>query len=128
MLSKHLIAVVFLAAVSLGVLAFYIESRKGNQQEGVSEYENVDLPYLITHIDEFENEKVRVTGTVRYMGSIYMFEDFSLTVNDAWIPVDGIHESNLILPTENDIIIVEGTVSWFSLEGDTYYISVDSWA
>lgn len=128
MLSKHLIAVVFLVAVSLGVLAFYIESRKGNQQEGVSEYEDVDLPYLITHIDEFENEKVRVTGTVRYMGSIYMFEDFWLTVNDAWIPVDGIHESNLILPTENDIIIVEGTVSWFSLEGGTYYISVDSWA
>jgi len=85
--------------------------------------EEVKIPYLVKHIEEYEGRKVRLTRTVRYYVSVYMFEDFRLEEHGAKIPIklgEELKEKIRKLP-ENSTIIVEGIVTWCELEGGFYY-------
>jgi len=87
---------------------------------------NVDLTYLAEHITEFENKIVRTSGTVIYGPSIIMAGEFRLKAGDAVVcvlPVGGVG-----YPPENSVIIVEGTVHLYRLEGGFWAIDADNWS
>lgn len=87
----------------------------------LSSVENVVLSYLANRIAEFENKKVRVTGTVGYPYPIAIpeFPSFSL---------DGIMvmtSMGVTLPPENSIVTAVGTVT--KVGENSYAISAESW-
>ena len=43
-------------------------------------YKEVDVSYVAAHMGDFCGQEVRTTGTVRFMVSFYMYEDFGLMV------------------------------------------------
>lgn len=88
-----------------------------------SEYLEVNLSYLATHMEELCGKKVRVVGTVHFLCSIYMFEDFWLN----WaIPVV-VRFANLSLPLENSRIEVFGVIDYCKLEGGFFYLEAHHW-
>jgi hypothetical protein len=125
--SKHLIAVVLLVCVCLGVVALYVwPGRHIAQPENAQpEVENVDLSYLAEHIAEFENKKVRVTGTVEYAPRFIMTREFRLKAGDAVVCV--LLGKNVGYPLKNSVVTVEGTVHWYGLEGGFWAIAADNW-
>jgi hypothetical protein len=88
-----------------------------------SEYEEVNLGYLATHLEDFCGEKVRTVGTVDYMISFYMYEDFWLS---KLVPVV-VRFAELPQPPENSSIEVCGIVEYCQLEGGFYYLNAQSW-
>ena len=92
-----------------------------------ADYLDVDLSYLIKHIQEFEGVAIRTNGTVKFYTSFIMHEDFWLQAPDGLaVPVE-IMQNDLPRPPENLPIIVEGVVVWHSFEGGFYSIHADSW-
>jgi len=87
------------------------------------EYEEVNLGYLATHIADYCGKKVRTSGVVHYMGSVYMYEDFWL---DILVPVV-IRNAELPLPPENSSIEVCGIIEHCELEGGFFYLNAHSW-
>jgi len=92
--------------------------------------ENVDLSYLIEHVNEFENKEVKVVGYVKYYVSIYQYEDFWLDPDERGIgraiPVK-VTQIGLPRPPENSHISVEGVVVYKELEGGFFCIHANSW-
>jgi hypothetical protein len=88
-----------------------------------SEYREVDLGYLATHLEDFCGEKVRTVGTVDYLISFYMYEDFWL---DKLIPVV-VRFAGLPQPLENSSIEVCGIIEYCKLEGGFFYLNAQSW-
>jgi hypothetical protein len=92
--------------------------------------ENVDLSYLIEHVNEFENKEVKVVGYVKYYASIYQYEDFWLDPDEKGglqaIPLK-VTQIGLPQPPENSYILVEGMVVYKELEGGFYCIHANSW-
>ena len=92
-----------------------------------ADFLDVDLSYLVNHIQEFDGVAIRTNGTVKFYTSPIMHEDFWLRAPDGVaIPVE-VRQSDLPKPTENFPITVEGVVVWHSLEGGFYSIHADSW-
>jgi len=92
-----------------------------------ADYLDVDLSYLIKHIQEFEGVAIRTNGTVKFYISFIMHEDFWLQAPDGLaVPVE-IRQNDLPRPPENLPITVEGVVVWHSFEGGFYSIHADSW-
>jgi hypothetical protein len=90
--------------------------------------EHVDLMYLAKHLEEFENQSVTTNGTVRFYGSIYMFEDFWLQAsNDAKILVVT-RFAGLSVPSNDSMIEISGTIEHSTLEGGFYFLNASSWA
>jgi hypothetical protein len=86
-----------------------------------------DLMYLAAHLEEFENQSVTTNGTVRFYGSIYMFEDFWLQApNDAKIPVVT-RFAGLSVPSNDSLIEISGTIEHSTLEGGFYFLNASSW-
>lgn len=133
MSSKHLIAAVFLVAVCLGVLVFYGWQGEQIAQPGEnaeSEVENVDLSYLVDHIEEFENKKVRTEGVVQHYDDMVTetVGDFEILGTNASIPVR-LKNRTMPIPSDNSFIVVEGTVECvygFYIAG-RYRILADNW-
>ena len=89
--------------------------------------EHVDLMYLAAHLEEFENQSVTTNGTVRFYGSIFMFEDFWLQASsDAKIPVVT-RFAGLSVPSNDSLIEISGTVEHSTLEGGFYFLNASSW-
>jgi hypothetical protein len=88
-----------------------------------SKYREVDGQYLSTHMEEYLGQKVRTRGTVYFMFSSYMFEDFWL---NRTIPVV-IRYAGLPMPSEGSCIEVYGTIEHSDLEGGFYYLNADSY-
>lgn len=89
-----------------------------------SEYLEVNLSYLATHLEEFYGRKVKTTGTVHsQLCSIYMFEDFWLS---RAIPVV-IRFANLSMPLENSRIEIFGIIDYCRLEGGFFYFNAHRW-
>ena len=92
--------------------------------------ENVNLSYLIDHVNEFENKEVKVVGYVKYYASIYQYEDFWLDPDEkgiGWAIPLKVTQIGLPRPPENSYILVEGVVVYKELEGGFYCIHVNSW-
>lgn len=89
-------------------------------------YENVDLKYLVEHIEAFKSAGVKVNGTVRYYASIYMFEDFWLQAGEGKIPVVT-RFAGLPRPPEGLFIEVLGTIEYCNLEGGFYFLNATLW-
>jgi hypothetical protein len=81
------------------------------------------LGYLAAHLGDFCGEKVRTVGTVDYLISFYMYEDFWL---DKVIPVV-VRFAGLPQPTENSSIEVCGIIEYCKLEGGFLYLNAQSW-
>lgn len=81
--------------------------------------ENVDLSYLVEHFEEFENKKVRVTGTVSGWIVVEPPRAFWLDGVMITIPDYGAR------PPENSVVTVVGTVSRW---GEGYAIHADNWS
>jgi hypothetical protein len=93
----------------------------------VSNGEYVDLSYLLLHIKMFEGFDVTTNGTVRFFGSIYMFEDFWLQAqNNAKIPVVT-RLAGLPDPPDGAFIEVSGKIEYSNLEGGFYFLNATSW-
>ncbi|MEM4733356.1 MAG: hypothetical protein QXD70_02380 [Candidatus Bathyarchaeia archaeon] len=91
-------------------------------------YENLDLKYLVEHIEAFKSTGVKVNGTVRYYASIYMFEDLWLQAGEgAKIPVVT-RFAGLPRPPEGIFIEVSGTIEYCNLEGGFYFLNATSWS
>ncbi len=88
-----------------------------------SEYREVDVGYLATHIADSCGEKVRTTGTVCFLASCYMYEDFWLS---RAIPVV-VRSAGLQQPLENSGIEICGIVEHCELEGGFFYLNAQSW-
>jgi hypothetical protein len=88
-----------------------------------SEYKEVDLGYLAAHLRDFCGEKVRTVGTVNYLASFYMYEDFWLS---KLIPIV-IRFAGLPKPPENSSIEVCGIIEYCELEGGFFYLNAQSW-
>jgi hypothetical protein len=88
-----------------------------------SKYREVDGQYLFTHMEEYSGQKVRTSGTVYFMVSSYMFEDFWL---NRTIPVV-VRSAGLPMPSEGSYIEVYGTIEHSDLEGGFYYLKADSY-
>lgn len=88
-----------------------------------SEYLEVSLSYLSMHREEFCGKEVRVIGTVDFLYSIYMFEDFWLSRT---IPVV-VRFANLSMPLENSRIEVFGVIEYCKLEGGFFYLNAHYW-
>ena len=86
-----------------------------------SEYAVVDLQYLATHVEESCGQKVRVNGTVSFITSTYMYEDFWL--NKA-VPVV-VRFADLPVPSEGASVEIWGTIEHSELEGGFYYLNAD---
>lgn len=88
----------------------------------------VDLKYLAEHMGEFENASITTNGTVRFYGSIYMYEDFWLQAqnDDAKIMVVT-RLAGLSVPSEMAEIEVGGVVKHSMLEGGFYFLEASSW-
>jgi hypothetical protein len=87
-----------------------------------SDYKEIDLGYLAAHLEDFCGEKVKTVGTVDYLISFYMYEDFWL---GKLIPV--VRSSGLSQPPENSSIEVCGTIEYCKLEGGFFYLNAQSW-
>jgi hypothetical protein len=88
-----------------------------------SEYAEVDPQYLVAHMEEFCGQKVRMNGTVYFMTSAYMYEDFWL---DEAIPVV-VRFAGLPVPSEGSFIEIWGTIEHLHLEGGFYYLNADAY-
>jgi hypothetical protein len=88
-----------------------------------SEYTPVDLQYLSSHMEEFDQQKIQVSGTVTIRTSEYMYEDFWLT---SVIPVV-IRIAGLPMPSEGDHIEIYGTVEYAHIEGGFYYLRAEGY-
>jgi hypothetical protein len=106
--------IVFPLVTSLAIAVFAVDN---------SEYLRVDLQYLAAHIESFCGIRVRTTGTVHFLCSIYMFEDFWLS---RVIPVV-IRFANLPMPFENSRIEIFGVIEYCKLEGGFFYLNADYW-
>jgi hypothetical protein len=89
-----------------------------------SEYLKVNLSYLAAHLEDFSGKKVRTVGSVHYLASIYMYEDFWLS---RAIPVV-VRFAELPVPPEHSFIEVFGTIEYCHLEGGFFYLNADYWA
>jgi hypothetical protein len=88
----------------------------------------VDLKVLAGDIAEFEGVLVTTNGTVRYYGSIYMFEDFWLEAENYEGHIMVVTRfAGLLVPPENASIEVTGTIEYSKLEGGFYYLNASSW-
>jgi hypothetical protein len=91
------------------------------------EYSYVELSYLAGHLAEFENLTVTTNGTVRFYGSIYMFEDFWLQApNDAKIPIVT-RFAGLSVPWNGSLIEIFGRIEHSNLEGGFYFLNASFW-
>jgi hypothetical protein len=113
---KKILCICFLIFLTFPLLA--IVSALNN-----SEYVEVDLQYLAAHMEEFCGQKVRVNGTVSFMTSTYMYEDFWL---DKVIPVV-VRFAGLPVPLEGSFIEIWGTIEHSNLEGGFYYLNADTY-
>jgi len=87
-----------------------------------SEYKEVDLQYLVAHMEEFYGQKVKTNGTVSLMTSTYMYEDFWL---EKTVPV--VVRPKLSVPSEGAFIEVSGTIEHAEVEGGFYYLKADNY-
>jgi hypothetical protein len=87
-----------------------------------SEYKEVDLQYLASHMEEFYGQKVRTNGTVSLMTSAHMYEDFLL---EKTVPV--VVRPSLAIPSEGAFIEIYGTINHTNLEGGFYYLNADNY-
>ncbi len=88
-----------------------------------SEYTEVEPYYLASHMEDFCGKKVRTSGTVHFMASYYMYEDFWL---DRTIPVV-VRFAGLPTPSKGSFIQVWGTIEYCHLEGGFYYLKADGY-
>jgi len=90
--------------------------------------EYVDLKFLAANMKQFEGVRVTTNGTVRYLASIYMYEDFWLQAqtSDAKIPVVT-RLAGLAVPPSMAIVEVAGIVKHSTLEGGFYFLEASSW-
>lgn len=88
-----------------------------------SEYLEINLEYLAGHMEDFDRMRVRTKGTVNFMISFYMYEDFWL---DRAIPVV-VRFVGLSKPPEGSFIEVQGVIEYSRLEGGFYYLNAHSW-
>ena len=83
----------------------------------------VDLGYLAVHLSEFENQSVTTNGTVRFYGSVLMFEDFWLEAqNNAKIPVVT-RSAGLSVPPSGFLIEISGAIQHSNLEGGFFFLN-----
>jgi len=113
-----------LAATSTLVVRADLKTQNVNSS---STNERVDLMYLAAHLEEFENQSVTTNGTVRFYGSIYMFEDFWLQASiGSKIPVVT-RFAGLSAPSNDSLIEISGTIEHSTLEGGFYFLNASSW-
>jgi hypothetical protein len=74
-------------------------------------------------MEDLCGEKVRTVGTVDYLISFYMFEDFWLS---KVIPVV-VRSAELPTPPENSSIEICGIIEYCRLEGGFFYLNAQSW-
>jgi len=86
-------------------------------------YTDVDPQYLSKHMEEFNHQKIRTSGIVYFMASIFMYEDFWL---QRAIPVV-IRFAELPMPSEGDYIEIYGTIEYCELEGGFYYLKAEGY-
>jgi len=84
-----------------------------------SDYLEVDLAYLSTHMQDFYGEKIRTTGIVCFMISYYMYEDFWLS---GAIPVV-VRFTGLPIPPENSSVEIFGIIEYCNFEGGFFYFN-----
>jgi len=114
-------------AVGLTVMGFETSGQTQNlPYAAVDEF--VDLKYLAANMKQFEGVSVTTNGTVRYLASIYMYEDFWLQAqnSDAKIPVVT-RLAGLAVPPSMAIVEVAGIVKHSTLEGGFYFLEASSW-
>lgn len=86
-----------------------------------SNYAEVDISYLSEHVAEFQGKLIKTRGTVEFLLSFYMFEDFWLS---RVLPVV---LTTPPMPPENSCIEVVGIIMYSDLEGGFYYLLAYSW-
>jgi len=72
---------------------------------------------------DFCGQEVRTTGTVRFMVSFYMYEDFWL---DGVVPVV-VRFAGLPNPPVNSSVGVCGIIEYCTIEGGFFYLNAHSW-
>ena len=90
-----------------------------------SPYTTYDLSKLTQNLSQFNGANITTSGIARFLGSIYMFEDFWLQAQNnqsVRIPV-AIRFAGIPKPSEGDLIEVNGTITFNSLEGGFLYLN-----
>jgi hypothetical protein len=105
-----------------------ISSLSANVSSETSKYLDVDLEFLIAHLDNYHGTEIRTSGIVKYLVSIYMFEDFWLCAQGgAGIPIV-VRFAGLPRPNQNSLIEIQGVIDFCGLEGGFYYLNASSWS
>jgi hypothetical protein len=111
-----------LLALSITILGVYM---RWSTADTVGIVKISDLSDLIRRKGEYEGVRIKVKGTVRYLISFLMYEDFWVeSNNDSKIPVE-VRRSGLQVPPENAYIMVRGTLVHQDFEGQHYSIQAD---
>ena len=93
-----------------------------------SAYTHFDLSYLAQNISQLKGARILTTGIVRFLASVYMYEDFWLQAQmnqSVKIPVV-VRFAGVTLPSEGDLVQVQGTIAYSSLEGGFFYLNASS--
>jgi hypothetical protein len=91
-------------------------------------YTYYNLSYVFSHQNQLKGEAIATRGTVKFMASIFMFEDFWLQAqtNQSENMKVVTREAGLPLPQEGTLIEIQGTIESSNLEGGFYYINASS--
>ncbi|MGE5638026.1 MAG: alkaline phosphatase family protein [Chloroflexota bacterium] len=97
----------------------------------IPDYTFYYLNYLAlpSNIAKLNNSMIMTRGFVKFLASVYMYEDFWLQdqINQSVrIPVV-VRFSNLTIPNKDALIEVQGTITYSKLEGGFYYLNASSW-
>jgi hypothetical protein len=129
MMGKYLIAVVVLAGICSGVVAVYVwqggqTAQTGeNTQSGV---ENVELSYLAEHIAEYENKKIRTSGTVESFYSTEMVAGFLIKSNGMSVLLNW-QPDVYDYPSEGSAVTLTGEIRHTEFGAGYFYIYADNW-
>jgi hypothetical protein len=89
---------------------------------------NYNLTDLAQHLSQLKDANVTTTGVVRFLASVYMYEDFWLQSQGnqtAKIPVVT-RFAGISKPGEGDLVKVQGTIAYINLEGGFFVLNASS--
>ncbi len=128
--SALLLAAITLTAVFVAISRLDIPSASAQTLTPTADSapSNYDLGNLTQNLSQLTGANVSTMGVVRFLASVYMYEDFWLQAQgnqSARIPVVT-RFAGIPKPSEGDFVKVQGTIEYINLEGGFFILNASS--